>query len=125
MSTAVPTQEVRDGDTVIVQFRGNNGSSKPGDLITSSGRVRPGPVGDLMLGYYTVAYANGNPGPDTVCVIERLGAEPAVGTIVQDSDGDYWAHLPEGWCLIAERNREAPYSWKRLNESYTTEVVTA
>ena len=124
MSNPVPTDVVQIGDLVTVQFRGDNGSAKPADIVTASGTVRLGPEGDLMLGLYIVAHTNGNPGPDTICVIERLGAEPPAGTIVADDDGDYWGHLPGiGWCLMGERSREQAYSWAKLNESYATEVV--
>lgn len=118
MSNPVPTQEVQDGDDVKVQFKVDD------EFFTIEGKARL-TGGDLCVAGWVIAHGNGNPGPHTFCVIERLAVEPPLGTVVQDSDGDYWAHLPDGWCLIGTRNREAPYSWKRLNDSWTTEVVTA
>lgn len=119
----VPAADVQIGDTVTVQFAGRAGSTKPDDIITATGRVILGAEGDLMLGHYIVAHANGNPGPDALCVTSRLAAEPPLGTVVKDDDGDYWAHLPEGWCVIGQHQRDVPYTWAKVNESYTVEAV--
>ena len=126
MNNPVPADEVCVGDLVTVQFRGDNGSSKPDSMITASGRVRLGPEGDLMLGLYIVAHANGNSGPDTICVIKRTPAEPPVGTMILDGDDGYWAHVPEGWVFLSLDRRDGAKTWERLAEDYPTfELVTA
>lgn len=126
MSNPVPTDVVQIGDIVTVQFTqftGLNGSSRADDVITISGKVRLGPEGDLMLGLYIVAHANGNPGPETICVTERTPAEPPVGTVLEDSDGDYWVHIPDGWVCIEERHSRGV--WKNIAASYELEQVKA
>lgn len=119
----VPADVVKIGDVVTVQFRGDNGSSKAEDIVTASGKVRLGPEGDLMLGLYIVAHANGNAGPDTICVIERTPAEPPVGSVLEDQDGDYWVHLPDGWVCIDDRHSRG--QWKNIANRYEFEPVTA
>jgi len=120
MNNPVPADVVKIGDLVTVQFRGDNGSAKPDDIVTASGRVRLGPEGDLMLGLYIVAHANGNAGPDTICVIKRTPAEPPVGTMIIDGDGDYWAHVPEGWVFLNLERRGGAKTWEKLAEDYPT-----
>lgn len=122
MSNPVPADVVKDGDTVTVQFVGPDGSTKPADLITSTGRLRVVADGDLMLGYYIVAHANGNSGPDVACITHRLPAEPPVGSMVLDCDGDYWAHVPDGWVLIKES--ASRHAWKAVGGEYDFKVVT-
>jgi len=121
----VPTQDVNLGDTVTVQFADATGSVKPGDLVTVSGRVILGPEGDLMVGAYIVAHANGNPGPETLCVIKRTPAEPPVGAMIIDDDGDYWAHVPEGWVFLNLDRRGGAKTWEKLTADYTPKPVTA
>lgn len=126
MTNALPADVVKVGDTITVQFAG--ASSKPEDLITVSGRVLRGPglEGDLMVGRYIVAHSSGNPGPDFVCVTSRIPAEPPVGTVVTDNDGDYWVHLPDGWVLTSRQRANAnSQTWAGITRIYTLEPVTA
>lgn len=123
MTNAVPADVVREGDLVTVQFAAPDGSTKPDDLIVITGRLRLS-AGDLMLGRYVVAHANGNHGPDAFCITDHLPAEPPVGVIVQDDEGDYWAHLPEGWVVMTERARAQAFSWRKISTDYgVLEVV--
>lgn len=126
MTTALPADVVQIGDTVTVQFVGP--TSKAEDLITVSGRVLRGPglEGDLMVGRYIVAYSNGNPGPDFVCVTSRIPAEPPVGTVRKDNEGDYWVNLPDGWVMVSrEYARSNSQTWAGITKDYTLEAVTA
>ena len=102
-------------------WESRGGSAKPADLITVSGVLRLGPADDLRLGHYIVAHANGNPGPEVGCITNRIPAEPPVGAMVRDEDGDYWARTPEGWVLIKESSSR--HDWNAVGGSYAVEVV--
>lgn len=126
MTNAVPADVVREGDLVTVQFAAPDGSTKPDDMVVITGRLKGLSNGDLVLGFYTVAHANGNLGPDAFCITDRLPAEPPVGTMVKDHEGDYWAHTPEGWVVITGRAREQACSWRKISDDYgVLEPVTA
>lgn len=113
----VPAQDVRDGDKITAQFKVED------DFFTITGTVhaRPG-GGDLVLASWVVAHANGNPGPALFCVVDRTPLEPPVGTILEDSDGDYWAHVPDGWVCIVDRYDRT--HWSTIANDYDLKEVT-
>jgi len=124
MTNPVPADVVKIGDTITAQFLEDCAETNgPEDLLTITGKVRPAVDGDLWLGGWIVAHNNGNPGPNLVCVIERTPAEPPVGTVLLDQDGDYWAHVPDGWVCIEARASRG--QWKNIAGRYDLSVVDA
>lgn len=118
MSNPVPASEVKNGDFVKVQFKVDD------DFFTIEGKAREDSRdGDLIVAGWVIAHANGNPGPYQFCVIERTPAEPPVGSMILDCDGDYWAHVPDGWVLIKES--ASRHAWRAVGGEYDFEVVTA
>jgi hypothetical protein len=104
------------GDTVTAEF---NDESVGGEFAVTGPLVDV--IGALAVGGWIVRDRHGVPGAVLVKITGHTPAQPPIGSLIRDTDGDYWAHAPEGWLAVSRSSGST--RWSHIWNTYGKDQI--